>query len=74
MKTHEWRVVVDGIGDIGSVVEESEELARCAALSKYGEEGDRPVQAQSMLEGAAWPKRVQTSAIFEDDSFSVFPA
>jgi hypothetical protein len=59
MATREWRVVVEGIGDIGSVVEDSEELARCAALSKYSEDGDRASKRQ---------------AIFEDDEFSVFLA
>ncbi len=37
----EWRVVVCGVGDIGSVTEDGETNARLAALSKYGEEGAR---------------------------------
>lgn len=62
MKTREWRVVVHSghIGDTGSVIEASEELARCAALSRYGTEEDR---------GAS-----NARAIFEDDDFDVRPA
>lgn len=55
----EWRVVVEGVGDIGSVVESNESNARCAALSRFSEDGDRP--------------RGDTAAsIYEDDEFSVF--
>ncbi len=59
MKNREWRVVVEGVGDIGSVIEDGEDNARCAALSRFSEDGDRP--------------RGDTSAhIFENDDFSVF--
>lgn len=57
---NEWRVVVDGVGTIGSVTEKTEELARCAALSKFGEEGRRP------LTGA-----LPLPHIYENDDFSV---
>lgn len=63
----EWRVVIQGphrVGDIGSVVERSEELARCAALSKYGEEGNRKCGIN--------PGR-KREAIYEDDDFDVRP-
>jgi hypothetical protein len=56
MKT--WNVVVDGYGYLGSVQETSEELARCAALSKFGEEGNRD-----------WDD--PGPHIYEDDTFSV---
>jgi hypothetical protein len=56
----EWRVLVSGVGIIGSVFEKTEELARCAALSKYGEEGRRP------LTGA-----LPLPHIYENDEFSV---
>ena len=59
---NEWRVVVEGIGDIGSVFEKNEELARCAALSQFGEEGERV--------SAVNPGR-KREAIYEDDDFSV---
>lgn len=54
----EWNVNVVGVGFIGTVNEKSEEMARYAALSKYGEEGDRK------------PSR-RREAIYEDDDFSV---
>lgn len=59
---NEWSVVVDGIGCIGSVFEQTEELARCAALSEFGEEGERV--------SATNPGR-KREAIYEDDEFSV---
>lgn len=59
---NEWRVVVKGVGDIGSVTEKTEELARCAALSKFGEEGERNSTVN--------PGR-KREAIYEDDDFSV---
>lgn len=62
---NEWRVVVAGVGDIGSVSEETEALARCAALSKFGEEGERSSVA------AQGGKR---EAIYENDDFSVTKA
>ena len=54
----EWNVVVAGVGAIGTVQERTEELARCAALSKYGEKGDRKSGRRR-------------EAIYEDDDFSV---
>ncbi len=59
---NEWNVVVDGVGYIGTVCETNEELARCAALSKFGEEGERV--------SAVNPNR-KREAIYEDDEFSV---
>lgn len=56
----EWNVNVRGVGFIGTVHESTEELARCAALSKYGAEGFRDDY------DIADPKY-----IFEDDEFSV---
>ena len=58
----EWRVVVHGVGDIGCVVEASEELARCAALSKYDAPGTR--------EGG---DADNPCFIYEDDEFDVRP-
>ncbi|MDR1996484.1 hypothetical protein [Azonexus sp.] len=58
----EWRVLVAGVGIIGSVFEKTEELARCAALSKYGEEGERNSSVN--------PGR-KREAIYENDDFSV---
>lgn len=51
---------------IGSVTENSEDNARCAALSKYGEQGERYSRVN--------PGRQQQDAIFEDDEFDVRPA
>ena len=59
---NEWRVVVEGVGAIGSVFEKNEEQARCAALSKFGEEGER---------GSAVNPGRRREAIYEDDDFSV---
>lgn len=59
---NEYRVIVSGVGDIGAVTEKTDELARCAALSKFGEEGERV--------SAANPGR-KREAIYEDDDFSV---
>lgn len=56
----EWNVKVSGVGIIGTVQEKTEELARCAALSKFGEEGRRP------LTGA-----LPLPHIYENDDFSV---
>lgn len=56
----EWRVTVSGVGVLGTVCESSEELARCAALSKYAEEGPRP-------KGDSAPD----AHIYEDDDFNV---
>lgn len=59
---NEWNVVVEGVGHIGTVCEKNEEQARCAALSKFGEEGERV--------SAVNPGR-KREAIYEDDEFSV---
>lgn len=61
----EWRVVVhhNGVGDIGSVVEATEELARCAALSKFG------TDARRAHRGTA-PR----ASIYVDDDFDVRPS
>ncbi len=59
---NEWQVVVEGVGYIGTVGEKTEELARCAALSKFGEEGER--------NSGVNPGR-KRDAIYEDDEFSV---
>lgn len=61
MKT--WRVRVhtkDGSVELGQVHEESEELARCAALSKYGIHPDDNDPSRK--------------GIREDDDFDVGPA
>lgn len=60
MKQKQWAVHVEAIGYIGKVTEANEELARAAALSAYGECGNRGGNF------ATW-------AIFEDDEFSVSP-
>ncbi len=57
---YEWRVLVDGVGIIGTVFEKTEELARCAALSKFGEEGDRPLTGS-----------LPEPNIYENDEFNV---
>lgn len=62
MAMQNWTVHVSGIGAIGSVQEDGEDNARCAALSKYGEEGERV--------SAVNPGR-KRDAIYEDDEFSV---
>lgn len=59
---NEWSVVVEGVGCIGTVFEKNEEQARCAALSKFGEEGERVSVTN--------PGR-KREAIYEDDDFSV---
>ena len=38
---HEWQIHVTGVGCIGTVHERNDTLARCAALSRYGEDGLR---------------------------------
>ena len=55
-----WQVVVHGVGYIGQVTESRESLARCAALSRYGAEGER----QGTMRGL----------ILEDDTSYVSPA
>lgn len=57
-----WNVKVDGVGIIGTVDEDTEATARCAALSKFGEEGSRP------LTGA-----LPLPHIYDNDEFSVWP-
>lgn len=68
MANKTWNVVVNrGIGiDLGQVHEQNEELARCAALSKYGIAEDEPYETEEALRG---PR-----GILQDDDFSVFPA
>lgn len=58
----EWRVFVhtNGVGDIGSVTESTETLARLAALSKYGVEFERDNPTLDI--------------IYCDDEFDVRPA
>jgi hypothetical protein len=58
----EWAVHVDKVGIIGDVVEANENLARCAALSRYGEEGRRILMGSLPL-----------PLIYENDTFSVLP-
>ena len=57
MKQMQWAVHVAGLGYIGKVTASNAELDRAAALSAYGEVGDRRGNG--------------TWAIFEDDEFSV---
>ena len=57
---NEWNVMVSGVGIIGTVHEKTEDLARCAALSKYGAGGLRPLTGSLPL-----------PLIYEDDDFSV---
>lgn len=59
-----WNVYVNGHGYIGTVDECNEGAARCAALSKYGEPGDRP----------AFGDDDGSDHIYDDDSFVVNPA
>lgn len=65
----EWRVFVHtrNVGFMGSVTETTEELARCAALSKFGAEGSRPAP-----EGNT--QREEARAIYLDDDFDVRPS
>lgn len=66
MKT--WNVVNNSTGqDLGQVQETNEANARCAALSKFGDEGERAV-----LRANNRPENKHV--IYEDDDFSVFPA
>lgn len=66
MKT--WNVLNNSTGqDLGQVHEDSEELARCAALSKFGDEGGRAVLR-------AHHRHENKHVIYEDDDFSVFEA
>ena len=57
---HEWQIHVTGVGCIGTVHERNETLARCAALSRYGEDVPR-----------SNPDAGMTTPICEDDEFSV---
>lgn len=58
----EWHVFIHSrqVGYIGTVVESCEEYARCAALLRYSEEGDRSTSDEKV--------------IFEDDDFDVRPS
>lgn len=60
-----WNVVLNrGAGlDLGQVNEKSEELARCAALHKYG------ISEDEIAEGADIARRITP-----EDDFSVYPA
>lgn len=62
----EWRVVVHRIGDIGCVTESTESLARCAALSKFGEPGER-----ISYKHIRSPVEHDGARIYEDDDFDV---
>lgn len=55
---HTWHVHVKGHGIIGSVQEDNEAHARCAALCQHAKEGNRPADSQD-------------SAIYDDDEFWV---
>ena len=57
---HEWQIHVTGVGCISTVHERNDTLARCAALSRYGEDGLR-VNADARM----------SKRIYEDDEFSV---
>lgn len=65
-KPREWRVLVHdkhGSIELGTVIESDEALARCAALSKFGTEGERDEQTIQF----GGPRDV----IYEDDDFDV---
>ena len=63
-----WSVFVhtEGVDYIGAVAESNEELARCAALSKFSDEGNRSF--------ARMHNRERRCAIYESDDFDVRPA
>lgn len=61
-----WNVYCNGKG-IGQVTEDNEELARCAALSKFGDEGERATREALQM-------YVPVGAIYDDDEFSVHRA
>lgn len=61
LPVREWRVIVGG-RDIGSVTETTENLARCAALSKFG------ISEDEAEEGTL------RKGIYPCDDFSVFPS
>lgn len=66
MKTWNVRVRRNGRGlTLGQVHERNEELARCAALSRFG------VSEDELASGEA---RDEAEAIFPDDDFEVLPA
>lgn len=66
MKTWNVRVCRDGcVVNLGQVHERNEELARCAALSRFGVGGD---------ELASGEARDGAEAILPDDDFEVFRA
>ena len=58
---NEWIVRVRHVGTIGTVHERNEELARCAALSKFGEDRDRGTDDEPLMR----PR------IYIDDEFTV---
>ena len=51
---HEWQIHVTGVGCIGTVHERNDTLARCAALSRYGEDG---LRAQILADAATQAHR-----------------
>jgi len=66
----EWNVHVEGVGYIGTVQEEDEELARCAALYKFSEEGGRPNKGVEFYE-VGEDTYLKSMRIYENDEFSV---
>ena len=69
MSIKSWNVRVHPAGgggsiELGQVHEDNEELARCAALSKFGIEGERATV--HALDGNPVPR-----CIYEDDDFDV---
>lgn len=61
----EWHVFVhtEGVGYLGTVIESGEDNARCAALSKYARDGDRPTDRLLTNE--------EHYAIYLDDEYDV---
>jgi len=64
---YEWHVYVEGVGYIGTVMEDAEDLARLAAIWKYGaiDEDEDGVLLDERPAGDTSRK------IFNDDEFSV---
>lgn len=68
MSTREWKVFNHSrnVGYLGTVVEDTEDNARCAALSKFGvSEDDEFVEVQEGINGPI--------GILADDIFDVRP-
>jgi hypothetical protein len=51
---NEWIVRVMHVGTIGTVHERNEELARCAALSKFGEDRERGSDDEPSMRPRTW--------------------